>query len=245
MPGLVSQCRHQRRQHRVVAGKAQRADGRAAHLGVRLGLGERCQRQQRRLVLEPAKNAHCLTPHGGVVIGQRQQRRVGGILQAQLAQGSQGTGADEGIGVFDPWQDQLAGLKALEFAEALCSCQAYRLGGIGQRSAQGLHNFGFFPGLKQARGLGTHLVGGVHQQGIGEPRQAIRVFQVGQLDQGDAAHASVGGIKARQQGKDVGVVGRSVSHSAIRSGGWSVSGRPSGVRRGSSRPSSWRSNARQ
>ncbi len=140
--------------------------------------------------------------------------------------------------MLDPWQDQLTGFKALEFAEALRGSQPYRLGSIGQRSAQGLHDFGFFPGLEQARGLGSHLVGGIHQQCIGEPWQAIRVFQVGQFDQGDAAYACINGTKARQKSKDVGVVSRSFSHSAIRSGGCSVSGRPSGVRRGSSRPSS-------
>lgn len=196
-------------------------------------------------MLEPAKNAHGFTAHRGFRVLQGLQGRPRRLVQAQFAQGAQGAGADKALGMVDPRQNQRARFQALQFAEALGRRQPHRFGGIGQGSAQCLHHFRLLPGFQQARGFGANLGGRVHQQRVGKPRQAIGIFQVGQVDQGDAAHGGVAVGQARQQFEDVGVVAGSFGHRAIRSGGWSLSGRPSGVRRGSSRPSSWRSKARQ
>jgi hypothetical protein len=141
LPGLIGQGADQRRQHTGIPGQAQRANGGAAHVGIRLVGCQLRQRGQGRRMLEPAQDTHRFAAHAGIHIRQRLQRRHRGILQAQLAQGAQGAGPHERIGMAGPGQDQLPGLLGLELAQALGGRQAHRLGGVGQCGAQALHHF--------------------------------------------------------------------------------------------------------
>ncbi|MNE77585.1 hypothetical protein D3C80_1739100 [compost metagenome] len=107
---------------------------------------------------------------------------------------------------------------------------------VGQGAAQGFDHLGLFPGFEQARRFSTHLIGRIIAQGVHQPRQVIRIFKVSQFDQGNAAHASICMAQAWQQVEDLGVIAIECIHMANR--GLSLSsGSPSGVRRGSCRPS--------
>ncbi|MNO80990.1 hypothetical protein D3C76_722150 [compost metagenome] len=207
MPGLVLQGLAQGRQHLRVGRQAEGAGGGAAHFGVRVGAGQARQGRQGVELFEPAQHTHRFTADIGVLIAQRQQRRRGRLGIAQFAQGPERGDAHADLGMPGPRQDHPARRFALEQAEALRSGGLHRGGWIGQRLAQRLDHGFIFPGLQQARGFGTDFFGRVFGQSIDQPQQAVRFFQVGQFDQGDAAHAGIVIGQARLQGEDVVVVG--------------------------------------
>ena len=113
LPSGIAQGAHQRRQHDEVTGKPQSANRCATYLGVGLMLGQSRQGGQRGLVLEPTENPHRFAAHQRILVLQCPQRRLGCVFQAQFAQGAQGTGADKGIGMGGPRQNQLPGFRGL------------------------------------------------------------------------------------------------------------------------------------
>ena len=207
LPGLVLQRLSQGRQHLCVRRQPQRPGGCATDVGVRVITGQPCQGRQGIELLEPAQHADRFAADVGVVIVQRQQGRRGGLGKAQLAQGPECGDAHADVGMPGPRQNHPAGRFAFEQAEALRGGGLYRWRVIGQGLAQRLDHGFVLPGFEQARGFGANLLGRVVRQAIDQPQQAIGLFQVSQVDQGDAAHAGVLIGQAWLQGENVVVIG--------------------------------------
>ncbi|MOA01647.1 hypothetical protein D3C78_1210680 [compost metagenome] len=106
-----------------------------------------------------------------------------------------------------PRQNDPARRFTLEQAKALRCGRLHRRGWIRQRLAQRLDYGLVLPGFQQPRGFGANVCNRVFGQSIDQPLQAVRLLEIGQLDQCDPAHAGVVIGQARLQGQNVVVIG--------------------------------------
>jgi hypothetical protein len=108
-----------------------------------------------------------------------------------------------------PRQNHPAGRFRFEQTQTLRGGGLHGRRRIGQRLAQRSHHRFVFPRFQQPRGFGADVFSRIIGQPFDQPQQAVRFFQICQLDQGNAPHTGIVSGQTRLQGEDVVVIGHS------------------------------------